>query len=92
MPIDLQDVTRLFPALYLGCISNYKKYPIYDLTCWPRDRFIWVVYLRASRRISKMLLMSASSGASGFAATNSVTKPYWITESDDKIRQALTPG
>lgn len=36
--------------------------------------------LMASRRISTRLLKSASSGASGKAATKMVVKPYWITE------------
>ena len=35
--------------------------------------------LKASRRISMMLLRSAKSGASGKAATNSVTKPNCVT-------------
>lgn len=33
----------------------------------------------ASRRISMMLFRSAKSGASGKDATNSVTKPNWMT-------------
>lgn len=40
----------------------------------------WVTILYASSRISAMLFSSAKSGASGKAATNSVTKPYWTTE------------
>ena len=39
----------------------------------------WVVIFQASTRISNRLLTSASTGASGKDATNSVTKPNWIT-------------
>lgn len=42
-------------------------------------RLNWVVSFQASTRTSMMLLMSASSGASGKEATNSVMKPNWIT-------------
>lgn len=38
-----------------------------------------VTILYASNRISAILFKSANKGASGKAATNKVTKPYWIT-------------
>lgn len=38
-----------------------------------------VTILNASRRISAILLRRANNGASGNAATNNVTNPYWST-------------
>ena len=43
------------------------------------DMFIQTLW--ASTLVSRMLLMSATSGAKGNEATNKVTKPNWITNS-----------
>lgn len=45
-----------------------------------------VTILMASKRISMTLLMRASRGASGNAATNMVVKLNWITENTANMR------
>ena len=44
----------------------------------------WVMNLLESMRISRMLFSKAKKGARGKAATNTVTKPNWITETVTK--------
>lgn len=62
----------------IPCITPYQA-PMFS-TLSARGRRDCVTILKASRRISPILLSRANRGASGKAATNNVTNPYWITE------------